>query len=124
MDLAQTRHLMRAQGRGDDVHQQAGPGVEQGQDLGHREPAALGLGGRLAELGLEFASVGHRDGGAVDEPGAMPSPGALGAGLRKQRLDQFAEHAAEDGQGQPGASLGVSRVGEDPPREPGDMLEG
>ena len=34
---------MRSQWRGDDLQQQPGAGVEQRQDVGHREAAAFGL---------------------------------------------------------------------------------
>ena len=55
---------MRPQRRRDDLQQQPGAGVEEGQDVGHREAAALGLVARLAEVGLQFRVSGMEN----DEP--------------------------------------------------------
>ncbi len=59
MNVFDARHLMRAQGRGHDLQEEAGARVKQGQNLGNGEAASGGLGSRLAEVGLQLRSVGH-----------------------------------------------------------------
>ena len=43
---------MRPQRRCEDLQQQPGASVEEGQDVGHRETAAFGLVAGLSEVGL------------------------------------------------------------------------
>ena len=51
-DSVDAGHVMRPQRRREDLQEQPGAGVEQRQDVGHREAAAFGLVARLAEVGL------------------------------------------------------------------------
>ena len=103
---------MRPQGRREDLQQQSGAGVEQRQDMGHREATACGLVAGLAEVGSQRGGVGHGERRAIDQEGAQAEPAAVGLGVGDQGLDHDAEQDAEDRQRQPGPGLAEGAVGE------------
>ncbi len=88
---------MRAQGSDQELLEQAGAGVEQGQDACDRKTAADGLVGRLAEGTLQAWCIGHADAGAIDEPGAVTVPKSDDVGQGLARLDEASEQGLEDG---------------------------
>ena len=98
---AHASHVMRPQRRRENLQQQPGAGVEQRQDVGHREAAALGLVARLAEVGLQRGDIGHGERRAVDQQDAMAEPESRDLGGRDQDLDHRAEDGLEDGQREP-----------------------
>ena len=114
-------HVVAVQGRGEGVEQHAGACVEEDHQMGHREAAAgLGLLG-LAEVGLELGRVGHREGRAVDEEGAMSAPEPHLIGIGSQRLADASQEPLEDGQRQPCPCLTEGRGGEGLGHDPGQM---
>ena len=58
MQLGGMGHVVRPQRMHDDVPQESGLGIEQGQQMSHRKPAAGLLVARLAEVGLELGVSG------------------------------------------------------------------
>src|SRR5256884_3713559 len=77
MNARSLRHVVCAQGSGDDVQQEAGRGMKQGQEMHHRKAAAGLLSAGLAERLLQLRRVGHRDAGNIGEKGAMTMPAAF-----------------------------------------------
>ena len=123
-DPGDARHVMRPQRRRDDLQQQPGAGVEQRQDVGHREAAALGLVAGLAEVGLQRGGVGHGERRAVDQEGAMAAPAADRLGVGDQGLDHVAEQGLEDGQGEPATGLAEGGGGEGAAGQQRDVGQG
>ena len=115
---------MRPQRRRENLQQQPGAGVEQRQDVGHREAAALGLVARLAEVGLQRGDIGHGERRAVDQQDAMAEPESRDLGGRDQDLDHRAEDGLEDGQREPGAGLAEGAGGEGAAGQQGDVGQG
>jgi hypothetical protein len=106
----------------DGPQQEAAVAVEQGQQVGHREAAALRLGVGLPEGLLEFGRVGHGEVGAVEEEEAVALPAAarVVVGLGAAASDDGLLQAVEEGDGQAGAGLAVGRLGE---VEPGQVTQ-
>lgn len=97
MDPAHARHVVRTRRRDRDLQRHPGPGVEQRQDLGRGKAASRLLFAGLTEPTLEFGNVGHGEGRAVDQEGAMHAAKPLGFGDGNQRRHQIAKHDLEDG---------------------------
>ena len=123
-DPGDAGHVMRPQRRRENLQEQPGAGVEQRQDVSHREAAALGLVAGLAEVGLQRGSVGHGERRAVDQEGAMAAPSTHRLGGGDQCLDHFVEDGLEDGQRESGAGLAEGAGGEGAASQQGDMCQG
>ena len=123
---AHASHVMRPQRRRENLQQQPGAGVEQRQDVGHREAAALGLVARLAEVGCSAATSGMENDEPSIEQDAMAEPESRDLGGRDQDLDHRAEDSLEDGQRGPGAGLaeGQGAGGEGAAGQQGDVGQG
>ena len=115
---------MRPQRRRGDLQQQAGAGVEQGQDVGHREATPLGLVARLAEVGLQRRGIGHGERRAVDQQDPMAEPESGRLGGRDQDLDDLAEDRLEDGQWEPATGLAEGGGREGSAGHQGDVGQG
>jgi hypothetical protein len=89
-------HVMGVQRAGQNFQKHPGAGVEEGEDVGDRETAAGPLAGGLAEMGLEFGRVGHRERGAIDVEDAMAKPATGVAGGGEERIGDAAEQDLED----------------------------
>ena len=70
-------HLMGPQRRGEDGDEQTRPGMEERQDLGHREAATRLLPAGLTEVLLQLGGVRHGEGGAIGEEDAMAVPATV-----------------------------------------------
>ena len=86
-DLRDVGHVVRPQGRGDQVQDQTALRIEGRQQMGDGKTAALLLPARLAEAGLQGGGVGHRAARAVDQDRAMAMPEARTSILLRQRAD-------------------------------------
>jgi hypothetical protein len=107
-----------------DLQEQAGPGMEQRQQVGHREATPHGLIAGLTEAGLQGRRVGHGERRAVDQEGAMAAPAADGLGVGDHGSDHLAKDGLEDGQGEPGAGHAEGGVAEGPAGQERDMGQG
>ena len=117
VELHGLRHVVGAQRGAQDLPEQPGAGVEQDQQVSHREPAAGTLVARLAELLLQLGGVGHRAARAVHDEDAMAPPAAIvvaarPADARQQSFGQAAKQPLEDPQREPLARLAEGRAGE------------
>lgn len=104
--------------------QGAGAGVEQGDDLGHGEPAPGPRVDAPPEGTGEFGVVRHAHPGAVREPSPVPAPGSDAVGPGPGRLRDPAQQRLAGGQGEPGAGLAVGRRGEGAAGQAGEVGAG
>ena len=74
MHDSRVSQVVGVQRRGDQVEEQAGAGMEEGQQVSHRKTASLGLRQGLTEVRLQFRRVGHGETGTIQRPGAMAPP--------------------------------------------------
>ena len=120
---AHASHVMRPQRRRENLQQQPGAGVEQRQDVGHREAAALGLVARLAEVGLQRGDIGHGERRAVDRktrwPNQSPATSVAGTRILTTRGGRSGRRPTGAGRG-PGRSAG----GEGAAGQQGDVGQG
>lgn len=102
------RLLVRAQREGQQFDDQAGGGIEQAEDLGHRKAAAGLLPTGLAEGGLRGGRVGGDRAGAIHEHRPQPAPPRR-HGRRAHGLRRVAQQRLQHGQRQAHAGPAVRR---------------
>ena len=123
MEPRHVSHVMGVQRAGQDLQEHPRSDVEQGEDVGDREAASGPLAGGLAEMGLEFGSIGHRERGAVDDEDTMAEPASGVEGRGVERIGDAADQLLEDLQRQAGPSQAVGGGGEGLAGEMGEMTD-
>src|SRR2546423_712140 len=107
------RQVVRVQRLGAGLQQIAALGVKQGHQVGDGEAAAVGLPGRLAEMGPQRVGVRHGKAGSVQQKDAVAVPAGLGAAVAvaAQAVADGPLQAVQQRQGQAAAGLAVGGGG-------------
>ena len=95
----------------DRVGQEPSVGIEQAPQVGDGESAARLRGSRLAEGGLQFGGVGHREVRTIDQEEAVPVPARPVAHLLNSLTD-LVHQGLPDGLRQPSPGWAVGRSSE------------
>jgi hypothetical protein len=77
MQCGDARHVVSVPGIRDNVHEEPGPRVKQGEEMRHRDPTARALPPWLAKVLLEFWGIRHRETRPVHQEGAVTPPPPL-----------------------------------------------
>jgi hypothetical protein len=118
--------IVGAQRRGQGLEQETGVGIEQDQQMGHGEATPRRLRPRLAKGFLQLGGVRHGEAGAVQQIGAVavPAGGRTGVVGSAAVAGNGLSQSAEEGQGESGAGLAVSGVGEVQAAEMAEVADG